>query len=145
VNNVKFIEVGYVVNGAKAPAAYRNLDKQKFIFWVSASSNYVEIFDFYKPMFERYPSSEKFTSWMKPLDYFTAGDKSVKGIPAVRLITLSSSQVMDEKFKVIAHVRPNTLLGQLIMTLDTGKGRFHKFKTVDNTERWVSANHIKMQ
>lgn len=145
VNNVKFIEVGYVINGAKAPGAFKAMNKQKFIFWVSASSNYVEIFDYYKPMFERYPSSEKLTPWMKPLDYFTAGDKSVKGIGTSRLLTMSHSQVLDEKFKLIAHVSPNTLLGQLIMTLDTGKGRFHKFKTVDNTERWVNANHIKIQ
>ncbi len=145
VNNVKFIEVGYVVNGEKAPSNLRSMNKKKYIFWVSSSSTYVDIFEYYKPMFDRYPDSLKLTPWMKPLDFFEGGDKSVKGMSFSRLLTQSHSQVLDEKFKVIAHVRPNTLLGSLIMTLDTGKGRFYKFKTVDNTERWVNANHIKIQ
>jgi hypothetical protein len=143
VNNVKFIEVGYVVNGAKAPSNLKSKDKQKYLFWVSASSNYVEIFDFYKPMFDRYPASEKLTPWMKPLDYFEGGDKTVKGISSTKIITQQSAQVLDDKFRVIAVVTPNTFLGTLIMSLDTGKGIFHRFKTVDNTERWVNARLTK--
>jgi hypothetical protein len=87
---------------------------------------------------------------MKPLDYFDPAppkkkDKSVKGIPsnASKLITNRMVNVLDDKFQPIASADKNTLLGLLIMTMDTGKERFHKFKTVDNTERWVNARYIK--
>jgi len=148
VNNVKFIEVGYVVRGEKAPAAFKSFNKKKFTFWVSASSNYVEIFDYYKPMFDRYPATVNATPWMKPLDYFDAPpakDKTVKGIPvnASKLITTHFVQVLNERLQPIANADRNTLLGLLIMTMDTGKDRFYKFKTVDNTERWVNARFIK--
>jgi hypothetical protein len=151
VNNVKFIEVGYVVNAEKAPVMFKPMNKRKFTYWVSASSNYVDIFDYYKPMFERYPSTLNATPWMKPLDYFDPapapkkGDKTVKGIPsnASKLLTTRLVNVLDEKFQPIASADKNTLLGLLIMTMDTGMERFHKFKTVDNTERWVNARHIK--
>jgi len=151
VNNVKFIEVGYVVRGEKAPAAYKNLNKKKFTFWVSASSNYVEIFDYYTPMFEKYPGTVNATPWMKPMDYFEPapapkkGNKTIKGIPSntSKLLTTHWVNVLDEKFQPIALVDKNTLLGLLIMTMDTGKERFHKFKSIDNTERWVNARYIK--
>jgi hypothetical protein len=80
---------------------------------------------------------------MKPLDYFEGGDKTVKGLPKASIITMQMAQVMDDKFRVIATVMPNTLLGTLIMSLDTGKGVFHRFKTIDNTERWVKAQLTK--
>ncbi len=148
VNNVKFIEVGYVVRGEKAPLAFKALNKKKFTFWVSASTNFVEIFEFYKPMFDRYPGTVKATPWMKPLDYFNAPpskDKSVKGIPAntSNLMTTHYVQILNDRLQPIANADRNTFLGQLIMTMDTGKDRFHKFKTLDNTERWVNARFIK--
>jgi hypothetical protein len=52
-------------------------------------------------------------------------------------------QVLNERLQPIASVDRNTLLGLLVMTMDTGKDRFYKFKTVDNTERWVNARFIK--
>jgi hypothetical protein len=148
VNNVKFIEVGYVVNGAKAPGTYKALDKKKFTYWVSSSTNYVEVFDYFKPMFDKYPATISATPWMKPLDYFETPpkkDKSVKGIPniASQLLTTRLVNVLDENFQPIASADRNTLLGLLIMTMDTGKERFYKFKTVDNTQRWVNARYIK--
>jgi hypothetical protein len=85
---------------------------------------------------------------MKPLDYFDAPpakDKTVKGMPAnsSKLITTHFVQVLNERLQPIANADRNTLLGLLIMTMDTGKDRFYKFKTVDNTERWVNARFIK--
>ena len=148
VNNVKFIEVGFVVNGAKAPGSYKAMDKKKFTYWVSSSSKYVEIFDYYKTMFDKYPSTLKATPWMKPLDFFEPApkkDKSVKGIPHIpaKLITTRFVQVLNERLQPIATADSNTLLGLLIMTMDTGKERFYKFRTVDKTERWVNARFIK--
>ena len=99
-------------------------------------------------MFDRYPATVNSTPWMKPLDYFDAPpakDKTVKGIPvnASKLITTHFVQVLNERLQPIANADRNTLLGLLIMTMDTGKDRFYKFKTVDNTERWVNARFIK--
>jgi hypothetical protein len=38
-----------------------------------------------------------------------------------------------------------TLLGEYLMTLDTGQIKYVKFKTVDRTERWVRAEDITIK
>jgi hypothetical protein len=82
VNNVKFIEVAYVINAVNAPAAYKSKNKKRVSFWVSSSSLYVDIFTYYKNMFDAYPGTNKLTAWKKPPDFFT-----LKGIPMPRLLT----------------------------------------------------------
>ncbi len=48
VNNVKFIEVAYVINAASAPPAYKSKNKVRVSFWVSISVLFVDIFPYYK-------------------------------------------------------------------------------------------------
>lgn len=140
VNNVKFIEVAYVINAAKAPAAYKSKNKMRVSYWVSSSSLYVDIFPYYKNMFDAYPSTKNYTGWMKPQDYFT-----LKGIPMPRLLTRGSTPVLNERLVPIALAQPNTILGRLIMSINTGKGEFLQFQTVDNTLRWVDRRFIHLQ
>lgn len=149
VNNVKFIEVGFVVNGAKAPGTYKAMDKKKFTYWVSASTKYVEIFDYYKPMFDKYPSTLNYTPWMKPLDYFdpvVKKDKSVKGltIKPGRLVTVGQVQILNEKLQPIDMVDSNMLLGVLEMSMNAGKEKYYKFRTIQNLNRWANARNIKI-
>ena len=140
VNNVKFIEVAYVINAANAPAAYKSKNKMRVSFWVSSSSLYVDIFPYYKNMFDAYPSTKNYTGWMKPQDYFT-----LKGIPMPRLLTRVNTPVLNERLMPIAFAGPNTILGKLIMSMNTGKGEFLQFQTVDNTIRWVDKKFIQLQ
>ena len=140
VNNVKFIEVAYVINAANAPAAYKSKNKMRVSFWVSSSSLYVDIFTYFKNMFDAYPSTKNYTGWMKPQDYFT-----LKGIPMPRLLTRVNTPVLNERLMPIAFAGPNTILGKLIMSMNTGKGEFLQFQTVDNTIRWVDKKFIQLQ
>ncbi len=140
VNNVKFIEVAYVINAASAPPAYKSKNKVRVSFWVSSSVLFVDIFPYYKNMFDAYPSTRNYTSWMKPQDFFT-----LKGIPMPRLLTKINTPVLNENLTPIAVAQPNTILGRLIMSMKTGKGEFLQFQTVDNTLRWVDKRFIQLQ
>jgi hypothetical protein len=140
VNNVKFIEVAYVINAASAPPAYKSKNKVRVSFWVSSSVLFVDIFPYYKNMFYAYPSTKNYTSWMKPQDFFT-----LKGIPMPRLLTKINTPVLNENLTPIAVAQPNTILGRLIMSMKTGKGEFLQFQTVDNTLRWVDKRFIQLQ
>jgi hypothetical protein len=140
VNNVKFIEVAYVINAVNAPAAYKNKNKKRVSFWVSSSSLYVDIFTYYKNMFDAYPATKKLTGWKKPPDFFT-----LKGIPMPRLLTRMNTPVLNERLIPIAYAMPNTVLGKLIMSMNTGNGEYLQFQTVDNTLRWVDKRYIQLQ
>jgi hypothetical protein len=140
VNNVKFIEVAYVINAVNAPAAYKSKNKKRVSFWVSSSSLYVDIFTYYKNMFDAYPGTNKLTAWKKPPDFFT-----LKGIPMPRLLTRVNTPVLNERLIPIAYAMPNTVLGKLIMSMNTGNGEYLQFQTVDDTLRWVDKRYIQLQ
>ena len=139
-NNVKFIEVAYVINAASAPPAYKSKNKMRVSFWVSSSVLYVDIFPYYKNMFDAYPSTKNYTNWKKPQDFFT-----LKGIPMPRILTKFNTPVLNEDLVPIAFAQPNMILGRLIMSMNTGKGEFLQFQTVDNTLRWVDKRFIQLQ
>ena len=139
-NNVKFIEVAYVINGAKAPANMKAKNKQRVSYWVSASSTYVDLFQYYKPMMDTYPATVNYFNWMKPVDYFT-----IKGIPMPRLITRSLTPILNEQLLAINQANANTILGRLVMSMDTGKDVYLQFQTIDNQLRWVNNKYISLQ
>ncbi len=140
VNNVKFIEVAYVINAANAPSIYKSQNKKRVSYWVSSSSLYVDIFPYFKNMFDAYPSSVSYTSWMKPPDFFT-----LKGIPMPRLLTKTLTPVLNENLLLINTAQPNTILGRLIMSMPTSGAEFLQFQTIDNTLRWVDKRFIQLQ
>ncbi len=140
VNNVKFIQVAYVINAKYAPAAYKKKNKVKMSFWISASSNYTDQFPNAKAMIAAYPKTSSTAAWKKPLDYF-----DLKGIPTPRLLTRSSAVILNERFAPINHASANTILGQLMMSMQTKQGVLLKFRTIDNTIRWVDQRYIQLQ
>lgn len=140
-NNVKFIEVGYLVKKENLPASLKAYAGKKYTYWVSSSSEYVDIFQYYKTMWEQYPSTQNETSYKKPLDYYSG----VSGLLGNPVITVRGAKVLDEKFRNPLQVEPRTLLGEYLMSLDTGKTRYVKFKTVDNTLRWVAASDVTIK
>ena len=91
-------------------------------------------------MFDAYPNTKNYTSWMKPQDYFT-----LKGIPMPRLLTKVKTPILNERLLPISIALPNTLLGKLIMSINTGSGEFLQFQTVDKTIRWVDKKYIQLQ
>ncbi len=137
-NNVKFIEVAYVINAAKAPSALKDKNKMRVSLWVSSSSDYVDIFPFYKNMYDAYPATTPLTAWMKPQDFFT-----LKGLPSPILLTLTKAIILNEQLIPINHAGANTLLGEPMMSLDTQHGQFIQFRTIDNNLRWVDKQSVK--
>lgn len=140
-NNVKFIEVGYLVKKENLPASLKAYAGKTYTYWVSSSSNYVSIFQSYKDLWQAYPSSQQECSYKKPLDYYS----SLTGFITQAVISKRATQVLDDKMQPFVHVPPQTLLGQYLMCLDTGRVRFVKFRTVDNTERWVKADFVTIK
>ena len=62
-----------------------------------------------------------------------------------RLLTRAKTPILNDRLVAINVAEPNTILGQFIMSLNTGKGEFLQFKTVDNTIRWVDRRFIQLQ
>jgi len=140
-NNVKFIEVGYLIKKENPPVAMKPLAGKKFTFWVSSSASYVEIFQNYLPMLEKYPSTKVEVAYKKPLNYYNG----VMGFFSRPVVTVKNTNVLNEKMQAIIPVESQTLLGDYLMSLDTGKAKYIKFKTVDRTERWVMEKDVRVE
>jgi hypothetical protein len=137
-NNVKFIEVAYLVKKEGIPESMKPFAGKQFSYWVSSSSDYVEIFSVFSSMLAKYPTTQAEVAYKKPLTFYSG----LKGAIMNPVITKKSTQVLNEKMQPFILVGPRTLLGEYLMALDTGACRFIKFKTVDNTERWVRADYV---
>lgn len=112
-NNVKFIEVGFLIKGDKAPTSLKSMNGKQFKYWVSSSSLYVDIFKNYEPFYAQYPALKNTTAYMKPLDFYTA----LKGIAADMVISKLPSNILDEVFGFKAVVPSNILLGKKMMSI----------------------------
>ncbi|MFN8208088.1 MAG: hypothetical protein U0T82_11860 [Bacteroidales bacterium] len=140
-NNVKFIEVAYLVKKDQLPKAMQPFAGKSFTYWVSSSSSYVDIFPYFKTMFEKYPATKNEVAYKKPLDFYAG----VAGLFSRPVITKRETRILDERMQPIFPVSSKILLGEYVLSLDTGQKRFVKFKTVDNTLRWVDASDVIIQ
>ena len=150
-NNVKFIQVGYIVKKEGVPEKYKQYAGKKMIFWVSSSTNYVDIFTKYNLMWERYPSTKLPVSYFKPLDYYEAKPENpenkisgVNGAPLKAVISKRKTRILGEQLLPVATVESETLLGAYLGGLDTGQKKYVKFLTVSGTERWADENNVKI-
>jgi len=141
VNNVKFIQVGFLVVKENLPDLFKSYAGKKYTFWVSSSSDYVDKFDYFKPMFDKYASLAAVVKYKKPLDYY---DTAVSGLARKLVVSAKDMQVLDNNMQPYVNVESQTLLGEYLGELNTSKKRYVKFRTVDNTERWADASNIKI-
>jgi hypothetical protein len=140
-NNVKFIQAGFIVKKDGVPDLFKAYAGKKYTFWVSSSTDYVDKFDYYKPMFDKYSGTAAIVAFKKPLDFY---DTEVKGFPHRLVVSVNDLQVLDDKMQPYVDVEKQTLLGEYIGELNTSKKSYVKFRTVDNTERWAEADNIKI-
>lgn len=56
------------------------------------------------------------------------------------VITTKACTIFNEKFEKTGIAQKNIVLGYPVMTLDTGKGKYIKVKTIQGLLRWVSAD-----
>ena len=150
-NNVKFIQVGYIVKKDGIPEKYKKFAGTKSVFWVSASADYVDIFSKYNLMFDRYPNTKLAVSYMKPLDYYEAPAEDpnkkrngVSGLPIKAVVSKRQTRILNEKMMPIVTVEPQTLLGAYLGGLDTGQKKYVRFLTASGTERWADESNVQI-
>ncbi len=144
-NNVKFIAVGFIYKKDGLPASLKPYAGQKRTFWVSSSSDYVDIFPKYKTMFEVYPNTVVSVAYMKPMDYYDQKKTSgVSGPTGPAVVSRWTTEILGEKFQPIANVKPRTLLGVYLGSLNTGSKKYVKFLTESGTERWADSETIQI-
>jgi hypothetical protein len=139
-NNVKFIEVGYLVKGDKAPNNLKHMNGKSFKYWVSSSSAYVDIFKNYEPFYKEYPALKNTTAYLKPLDFYG----SLKGLNAEMVISKIPSTILDESFGFKSLVPSNILLGKNIMTIQNNNKHWTQFLTIDGNLRWVDSSQVRI-
>ena len=137
-NNVKFIEVAYLIKKENPPANLKADAGKKFSYWVSSSTNYIDQFTYYKDMLDKYPSTQNDIAYKKPIDFYSG----VSGFNPMPVITKKQTFVLDAKMQPVIQVQPGTLLGMYLMSLNTGAAQFIQFRTIDNTDRWVKAEAV---
>lgn len=140
-NDVKFIEVGYQFVKTGLPQSSQKYAGVVYRYWVSASTNYVTKFSSAKDMLASYPNLANEVKYKKAIG--TLGELS--GLFPKAVITKQSTMLRDSNMKPSLRVEAKTLLGNYLMSLNTGNSTFIKFKTIDNTERWVEAKDVIIQ
>lgn len=137
-NDVKFIEVGYQFPKTGLPASVKAYAGKTYIFWVSSSTNYVDKFGTTKEMLAKYSSLSNEVLYKKPIGTLSGITEQF----AIPVITKQRTHILDTQMQPNITVESKTLLGEYLMTLNTGKMEYIKFRTIDNTERWVQANAV---
>jgi hypothetical protein len=140
-NNVKFIQVGYIMKKDGLPDNLKTFAGKSYSMWVSASTQHVDIYENFSPMFSHYPRTQQVVAYKKPLDYYSG---TLKGLAGKVIVSAEYTTILDEKMQPLVKVEPDVLLGEMVQTLQTSKVTWYKFRTVDKKQRWVNANHVKM-
>lgn len=65
--------------------------------------------------------------------------------PQTQAVSIRTTIIYDEAFKVISTAPKNIIIGFPIMQLETKKGKFTKIKTVQEKIRWVNTEDIIIQ
>ena len=150
-NNVKFIQVGYIIKKEGVPEKYKQYAGKKSVFWVSSSADYVEMFTKYNLMFDRYPATKLAVTYIKPIDYYEPKPEDpkkkkngVSGMPVKAVVSKYKTAVLGERLTPIATVEPDTLLGAYLGGLDTGQKKYVRFMTASGTERWADEKNVQI-
>lgn len=139
-NNVKFIEVGYLIKGDAAPESLKKYNGKQFKYWVSSSSAYVDIFKNYAPFYAQSPALKNTTAYMKPLDFYN----TLKGFSRAYVISSMPCIILDESFEFKSFVAENILLGEKIMSIQNEDKHWIQFLTVDGYLRWVDSSKARI-
>lgn len=136
-NQVRFIEVAYRI-GPNAPASMRADVGKTRLLWISASSLYTEQFSSVAQMEARYPSNKGVTSYMLPI----AGLGWLSA-PGSRIVTISSSPIMDEQFQNLGTVEKGVLVGYPVMSLEGSDTDMTLVRTLEGHDRWLPTANIE--
>ena len=137
-NDVKFIEVGYQFIKTGMPDSMSSYAGKTYLFWVSSSSLYVRKFDTPQQMLSVYPQHKAEVQYKKPIGSLLG----VQDLFSVPVISKTHTRIYGLQMKPVGVVEARTLLGEYLMTLNTGDTKYVKFRTIDNTERWVQGSDV---
>ena len=140
-NDVKFIEVGYQFTSKGLPLALQSYAGKSYTMWVSSSTNYVRKFSTNAELLKSYPNLQTEVTYKVPFGSLSGFELQMKR----PVITKRATHIMDANLSPQLRVASRTLLGEYLMSLDTGTRLLLKFRTIDNTERWVNASDVQVQ
>jgi hypothetical protein len=140
-NNVKFIQVAFLVKKEGLSKGLQQYAGKTYSMWVSASSNYVNIYDTEKELLSNYPNLASVISYKKPLDFYTA---NLKGMYKTSVVSIINSEIYDENMNAYTKVLERTLLGEYIGELKMPSKTLVQFRSIDQLERWVDKKNIKI-
>lgn len=149
-NIVKLVPKGFVIGISTGKYAYDELNKVLFVeFYTLTKKGEKKFYFVAKSQIEFLSNEEKKKREMKgkiPLMVLEGicGMKETNSTEEnneekKELVSISNCDIYDENFKLINKAPKNVILGFPIMTLDTGKGTFIKFQTIQGFVRWVKA------
>ncbi len=142
-NVVKTVEKGLLLGATTGKYAYDEKNKVLFIeFWtLKKDSNKRATYFVAKSQIELL-TKEQYETRQKREGKFQLqileGVATTSEIPTQEVITTAQAEILDEKFRPISSVKPNTIIGFPLLTLDTGRGKHIQIKTIQGLIRWVS-------
>ena len=145
-NIVKLAPKGYKLGASTGKFTYDEKNKIVFVeFWTITTKSKKQTYYVAKSQIE-FVSKEELAKREKqgkiPLQV-------VEGIGTTsnnqQLVSIDAVVIYDEKFNQIGFAAKNTILGNAIMTLNTGKGMYIHFQTIQGAKRWVRAEGAQIQ
>lgn len=133
-NNVKFIQVGFKVEGKNAPKDYKSKNGKRILYWVTSSSTYVRQFKDKGAAYTVYPDLGKYFFWMKPL---------IEAKPVNGLVARQNTVILNDSLQPIGIAKAHTFLGSLEKTLDCNGNVYYQFRSPQNLKRWVHTSNAK--
>lgn len=152
-NIIKTVKPGVKLGGSTGNYVYDEKNKVLFVeFWTLSISGVKKTFFVAKSQIEFITTDElakREKSGKLPLVLFSgiAGQEiELSGIdPQQKLVTRSTALIYNENFQQVGLANKNTVLGFPIMTLDTGKGSFTQFETLQGQKRWVRSENARIE
>lgn len=146
-NIVKLAPKGYKLGASTGKFAYDEQGKVLFIeFWTFTSKGVKKTYYVAKSQIEFVSIAElakREKQGKIPLQVIEGlgGDEAE---PQQEVISTDTAVIYDEKFNQVGLTTKNIIMGFPIMSLNTGKGTFIQFQTVQGAKRWIRAESAEI-
>ncbi len=152
-NNIaKLVPKGYKLGASTGKFAYDEKNKVLFIeFWTFTKSGQKKTYYVAKSQIEfvtkeELAKREKQTKIpLQVIEGFGKTENENDTTSKEEVISTDTAIVYDEKFNQIGLTPKNVVMGFPVMTLNTGKGNFIQFQTVQGVKRWIRGNAAIIQ
>ncbi len=143
LNNIlKIVSVGKIIGVTTGKFVFDEPNDVVFIeFWTYTTKKEKKTFYVAKSQVELVSQKDKLERDKKgktPLEILEGIDNLET--PQQEVISISEAEIYTENFKPIGFTPKGVIVGFPMLTLDTGKGKYIKLKTVQGLVRWIKAD-----